>query len=614
MTVRVRLLAALLPLGLALLAIGVVALVTVSRLGRNSETILRENYPSVVAAQAMKAALEQLDRAAALQLADDTAGAKAIGDSALKRFESELQIQEAHVFEHAESEPTTRLRTHWTSYRETFLRFLATPEASEARTVYVGSVEPLSRRMEQIADELLRVNQTAMVEKSDRARAGAERMSAFLVITVVSAFVVAGVLSLLLVKEVLGRLHVLTAAVERMDAGDFDFRIALPGGDEMSMLATRFNELAAHLDDYRRSSSGELLQAQESSQAAIDSIPDPVVVFGPKGYVVKVNRAAHALVGIASPAGARDPLAAADPALRLALTRARDHVLATGTPSLPRGFDEAIRLTHGDRERHFLPRATPIDAPSRELVGATVILQDVSELRRFDELKDDLVATVAHELRTPLTSLRMAILLCLERAAGAITDKQERLLGAAREECERLQATVDRLLDLARIQSGRGEIVRRTTEAAAIVDAAMAAAEGAAHERSVRIVSDLPGRPLSLDGDPERLEMALGNLLQNAIRYSPSGSEVRIQATAECDGTRFAVLDRGAGIAEPDQSRLFEKFYRVPGNGADGVGLGLAIAREIVTAHGGEIGVRSRLGEGSEFWFVIPARKPSRDA
>jgi signal transduction histidine kinase len=238
-------------------------------------------------------------------------------------------------------------------------------------------------------------------------------------------------------------------------------------------------------------------------------------------------------------------------------------------------------------------------------VGATVILQDVTRPRRFDELKNDLVATVAHEFRTPLTSLRMAIHLCLEQVVGPVTEKQADLLHAAREDCERLQAMVDDLLDLSRIEAGRGEMHPRPTSAAALVEAAVEAHQAAAEERGLQLRTTSPLLDSEVMADPERVALVFANLITNAIRYTPRNGEVWVRAQQANGSVRFEVTDTGVGIPKEYQLRLFDKFFRVPGSPVGGAGLGLSIAKEIVQGHGGDIGVKSEGGQGSTFWFTL---------
>ena len=275
-------------------------------------------------------------------------------------------------------------------------------------------------------------------------------------LTTLAALAIGRAVSITLTNRLLRPLGVLNQAVGRLGTGDFDVRAKVAGRDEIAQLADQFNAMADRLGEYRNSSLGELLLAQQAAQAAIDSIPDPVILFSSDGGILKVNDAAAA-AGAESRTPARSTCwPRLPPELRTALEQARSHVLEGKGPYVPNGFEDAIAVTDaGGNECWFLLRATPVYEQRGRVTGVTVILQDVTRLRRFDELKDDLVATVAHEFRTPLTSLRMAIHLVLEGVAGSLTEKQADLLYAAREDCQRLQRTVDELLDLARIQSGK---------------------------------------------------------------------------------------------------------------------------------------------------------------
>jgi signal transduction histidine kinase len=243
------------------------------------------------------------------------------------------------------------------------------------------------------------------------------------------------------------------------------------------------------------------------------------------------------------------------------------------------------------------------------ITGATVILQDVTRLHRFDELKNNLVATVAHEFRTPLTSLRMAIHLCLEEVAGPVTEKQADLLYAAREDCERLQSIVDELLDLARMQAGRIELQQLMTAPAALVDAAIETHHAMAAERGLQLEAVILPSGGDVFVDRDRLQIVFANLITNAIRHTPAGGRIEVRARPINSTVRFEVADAGEGIPPEHLRHIFDKFYRVPGAPSGSAGLGLSIAKEIVEAHGGEIGVESEVGQGTTFWFTIPLAK-----
>jgi signal transduction histidine kinase len=319
-----------------------------------------------------------------------------------------------------------------------------------------------------------------------------------------------------------------------------------------------------------------------------------------------VNRAASTLLQLDPESGDR-ALSEADPGVRAMIDAVREHVASGRGAFVPRGLEEAVRVATAEGDRHYLARGAALYGESGAVVGVTVVLQDVSRLLRFDQLKDDLVATVAHELRTPLTSLRMAIHLCAEEVVGPLNDKQADLVHAAREDCERLQSMVDELLDLSRIQAGRVELRPIAIDAEALIEAAIDGQRAAAAQRSIALRSEvLPGTGEVL-ADLERAQLVLTNLVANAVRHGPAGEEVTVGAVRTGDRIRFAVTDRGPGVAHEHRQAIFERFFRAPGSASGGAGLGLFIARELVTAHGGEIGVDDGPLGGSTFWFTLPA-------
>ena len=232
------------------------------------------------------------------------------------------------------------------------------------------------------------------------------------------------------------------------------------------------------------------------------------------------------------------------------------------------------------------------------VIGVAILLQDVTRLMRFDELKNNLVATVAHEFRTPLTSLRMALHLCLEQVVGPITEKQADLLYVARQDTERLQQIVDDLLDLSRIQSGRIELHQRPVDAATLARDAAQAFRAPAEAKGIELRLELLPSLGTVVADPERIELAFANLVGNAVKYTPAGGRIAISAARRDGAVRYAVTDNGPGVPPELRQAIFEKFFRRPGATTPGAGLGLFIAKEIVEAHGGKIGVEGSPGHG----------------
>jgi len=582
MTLRAKILLAQTPLAAALVLIALLAALTNASLGRNTASILQDNYRSVLAVEQMKEALDRLDVA---------------------RFEQALSVQRSNVTERGEPAATAALIKAWTAYRDALTA--ARPDDQALRALYLDT-----RRA---ADRILELNQDAMVVKRDRARRETDQASAAMVATALIASLIGLLASTVLTRRILRPLSVLGQTARRLGEGDMEVRAKVTRQDEIGALARDFNLMADRLAQYRKSSLGELLQAQQQAQAAIDSLPDPVLIFDLGGRLLGANQAADRVLRVSVEAVEQDgqaPLARAEPQIRAAIERVRARVESDATAEPAGGFDEAVRVSGAGldgQDRFFLPRATRVTTDRGALVGVTVIVQDVTRVLRFDELKNNLVATVAHEFRTPLTSLRMAIHLCAEETVGPLNDKQLDLLSAARQDTERLQQIVDDLLDLSRIQSGRMELHRRRMAAESLLRDAAAPFATAARDKGVALKTELfPGLG-DLDVDADRMQLVLANLIGNAVRYTPSGGAVVVRGQRVEHGLRIQVQDSGPGIPKAYHAAVFDKFFRVPGTSAAGAGLGLYIAREITVAHDGRLSLASEPGQGATFTVDLPS-------
>ena len=612
MTLRAKLFLAQLPLAASLVVVGFVSRRTVGQLDQNSQNILKDNHLSVLAAQRMRDAAGAMTWAAL----DHARGRPMPSESEVARmrsvFERELRFQEGNITEAGELEMTQRLRAHWSRFQTVYSRVVAaSPDPAEA--AFFAELRPTLAALEKATNDITDVNQDAMVRKSDAARKSAEQKSGIMVAATFAAFLLGIASSLYLTNRLTRPLSVLSAAVRRLGQGDLEARVRLAGRDEIAEVAREFNTMADRLAEYRSSSLGELLQAQQASQAAIDSLPDPVLILQGVSGLLEANQAAEDLFNISVEGSGGASFKEAPAEVRAIVERMKEHVTAGRGAYVPKGLEEAVGIAVRDGVRYFLARANPVVGEEGQVVGLTILFQDVTRLRRFDELKNDLVATVAHEVRTPLTSMRMAIHLCVDGAVGPLTEKQADLLFAAREDCERLQNIVDDLLDLSRIQSGRIELHARATSSASLLQRAVDAYRHLAAEKNI----DLSVGPLSVDrpvlADPDRVQLVLTNLIQNAVRHTPAGGHIELRAAPQDDALRFVVSDSGPGIAAEYLPRLFERFWRVPGAPPGGAGLGLYICKEIVEAHGGQVGVESDPGHGSIFWFTLPTARASEE-
>jgi signal transduction histidine kinase len=256
------------------------------------------------------------------------------------------------------------------------------------------------------------------------------------------------------------------------------------------------------------------------------------------------------------------------------------------------------------RDHFFVLRPTPLVARDGARVGLILALQDVTYLRDQEARREQLMATLSHELRTPLTSLRMAGDL-LSHAEPPLEPEARSLVEAAREDVARLEDVAQRLLELSRSRAMTIALERERLPLRELVERVAHIFALQAREHGVMLETSLPPADFELSADPTKLTWALSNLIGNALRYTPRGGSIRIEAAPTGDSVRLAVCDSGPGIPPEQRERIFERFTQGEGPGG-AAGLGLAIVRDVVQAHGGRIFVESEPGHGSRFILELP--------
>ncbi len=245
-----------------------------------------------------------------------------------------------------------------------------------------------------------------------------------------------------------------------------------------------------------------------------------------------------------------------------------------------------------------------------ELAGA---FNDMAaRLTEEERMRSDFISMLSHEIRTPLTSIRESVNLICEEVMGGINEKQRRFLLIASRELERITTLLNHLMQISRLEAGAVELHPRAIDLDEFVEGAISRLVPAAEAKGIAIHSEVTGGISEFYCDPDNLQQVLLNLLGNAIKFSPGGSDILVSVRQEewekTPRLVFSVTDKGPGIADSEQALVFNKYFRASGvrEEFDGVGLGLSISKYIVEAHGGEIGLRSKLGEGSTFSFTLP--------
>lgn len=592
---RTRLYLGLLPFFLLLVGTGGYAVLVSRQLASSIQQDLIADYGAVLASQRMRDAATLMSAASAQAQRRDPFGARRSFEQQRSIFTRELMAQSASS---AGSPRAPAIETLDRAFQE-----YATQGAAAFQNGGPGSLESFQSsevalyRVLAAIEQLNRHDYDSAVQTAASAGRLAARTLNILLGGIAVALVASLVLAWRLSTFLMQPIRELTASVAAIGEGDLGREVPERSRDELGQLARAFNQMSAKLRAYREVTLAKVLRTQRTMEATLTSAPDPVFVLDVDGTHAVRNPAAERLAQSPDfpaefPAGIAEPLA---------------QVLATGDHYLPTDYRHVVTFRVAREERHYLPRILAIGDKVTDFKGAAIILQDVTKFRLLDDAKTNLAGTVSHELKTPLTSLRLAVYLLLEENVGKLAPAQRELLETARDDADRLLRILDTLLDLARLEAGATALDCVQTSVPALLEEI--AAEARSFITASGVTLDVQCEPDlgPLSVDPVRIRHVFINLLSNAAKFSPPGGVITLAASGAPLGfIRFSVRDQGEGIPPESLARVFDRFYRAPGQTKNGAGLGLAIAREIIVAHGGSIACTSEPGRGTEFHFLLP--------
>jgi signal transduction histidine kinase len=606
---RTRLFLYLTPFVVILLTGGIYAIVLFAHLASSVDASVTNNYQSFNAASAMSLALAGMDREVSWVVAGSRTGEKnnlmvypkrSIDKNAFaqhqKNFEENLDLLLKASTLPGEMALSRQVATNYEAFLKAADAISTLDSPENQRLIYERDVVSNGQMINLSLEKIHDLNHRAMMGTSQNIRAITQKVIRIMVFGTVIALLFSAFAGYQLSLSILHPILLLTRATRDLGEGRLGKPIPTATKDELGELSQAFNQMAAQLQEYRQSTSEKIVRLHYTMETTLASFPDPIFVLNQEGRIELKNPAAEGLISALQLTGQ----------LPERLQAIAQNTLASGENFLPNSFEDAISYRLNGTDNFFLPRILAMRGKDDALFGVAVVLYDVTRFRLVDAAKTDLVATVSHELKSPLTSVRMALHILLEKTVGTLTPKQDELISAARNDTERLLRILNDLLDLARLEEGNAGLHLEPAAPAELMVVVMQEMVDKVATKNLNVNFDVqPDLPAVLV-DRQRINHVFSNLVSNAIKHSPVDGEIILGATlVEDKNVEFSVSDQGPGIPEEYHTRIFDRFFRVPGQTKTGAGLGLSIAREITVSHGGRIGVRSTLGEGATFYVVL---------
>ena len=414
---------------------------------------------------------------------------------------------------------------------------------------------------------------------------------------IIIAILAAGV-SLAIARRISRPLETMKKGADRFAEGDLSHRLAIPDSTETASLAEAMNQMAAHLENRIKAVSDQ----RNELETVLSSMLEGVIAIDSEERIISVNQAAARLFETDLEAFQYRSLQ--EIIRNLPLQQFINKALSSNQP-----LQEDITLFQ-NQQRILDVKSAPLLDAEQIHVGTLIVLNDVTHLRRLENMRSDFVANVSHEIKTPLTAIK-GFVETLQHGKVEKPEETERFLDIIQRHVDRLNSIIEDLLTLSKIEQEdeAGALKLRNWKIADVFQAAIQICRSKAEEKNLNI--EVAGNEnVRADFDPTLIEQAVVNLLDNAVKYSDPGGAITISAEIADSEILVNVRDQGIGIAQKHLPRLFERFYRVDKSRSrqlGGTGLGLAIVKHIAQAHGGYVTVESTVGEGSTFSIHLPA-------
>ncbi|NMH28780.1 sensor histidine kinase [Flavobacterium silvaticum] len=559
-------------LAVGLLLLMILLLTTISAwyifaIKKDTDNILKANYNTLEYSRNMLGALDDFSK--------DRNTASIV-------FEQNLEKQLGNISEKGEEKVTIDLKRNFEKLKGS------------------GSDEIVKAQIRSDIFEIMKLNMSAIKVKGDLAKRTADTANLWIAIAGTFCFLIAFNLMINLPENIANPIRELTDSIREIAKGNYTRRVHFKNRNEFGDLARSFNTMAEKLQEYNNSNLNKLLVEKKRIETLLDNMHDPVIGLDKNGIILSANDQALRILG-----------------LKVSDVVGKDAEEVAGRNDLMRSLlseatnKKAMKIYADGKESYFEPekvniRVVPTGENDVADIGNFIILRNITAFKELDFAKTNFIATVSHELKTPISAIKLSLKLLEKENTGTTNAEQKQLLESIKDDSDRLLKITGELLEMSQVETGNIQLTLESCSPSEIIESSLDAVRTQADEKQLELKVELPDTPVAVRADAAKTSWVLNNLLTNAIRYAPESSVLKVDVKVSDSRLFFSVTDKGQGIDEKYQARIFDRYFQVPGSSKTGTGLGLAISREFIEAQSGEMGVESSVGNGSTFWFWLP--------
>lgn len=561
-------------LGVGLLFILIIVLSLVSAfyifsIKKDTQNILKANYETLEYSRNMLSSLDEIAK-------DEP--------KAILLFETNLKKQLANITEDGEDKVTYNLQNNFQLLEKN------------------RTNETIKAQIRQDIFEIMKLNMNAIKVKSDIAKVTAETANLWIAVVGTLCFLIAFNLLVNLPNNIANPIKELTESIKQIANRNYFERVHFQNHNEYGDLARSFNSMAEKLEEYSNSSLHKLTFEKKRLETLINNMHDPIIGLDNNGNVLFVNDEALKIIGL------KQEEVIGQLASTLALKNDLMKSLIINELESPKAHP--MKIFADGKESYFEKENVNITIkPTGEEqsidIGNVIILRNITIFKELDFAKTNFIATVSHELKTPISSIKMSLQLLENSSTGTINDDQKQLIDSIKDDSQRLLKITGELLELSQLETGNIQLNIEKSSPNEIAKYAIEAVKVQAEQKQIEVKLESQANLSEVKADSEKSSWVLINFLTNAIRYSSENSVVTVKLKQEKNQIVFQVTDKGKGIDKRYQSKVFDKYFQIPGSHKSGTGLGLAISKEFIEAQNGTIGVESELGLGSTFYFKL---------